>query len=117
MCHFNDTLLAAKIDAFAYVPSYNNSALKHAVAKFGPAAVSINVSPLSFKFYSHGVYHDADCCAYFIFHQSFSYSYLPLYKLYAVLDLDPPANGIRGLSLMKCVFLSWDLVASSLMAI
>ena len=62
MCHFNDTLLGAKPDAFAYVPSYNNTALKRSVAKFGPAAVSINVSPLSFKFYSHGIYHDPDCC-------------------------------------------------------
>eukprot|EP00794_Sanderia_malayensis_P004561 gene4561-5158_t len=61
VCHFNDTLLGAKPDAFAYVPRYNDSALKRSIAKYGPAAISINVSPMSFKFYSSGIYHDPDC--------------------------------------------------------
>ncbi|XP_068681166.1 uncharacterized protein [Montipora foliosa] len=50
-----------KIDAFAFVPKYNNSALKRAIAKYGPACVSINQRPLSLKFYSWGVYDNPEC--------------------------------------------------------
>ena len=50
-----------KIDAFAFVPKYNNSALKRAIAKYGPACVSINQKPLSLKFYSWGIYDNPEC--------------------------------------------------------
>ncbi|XP_067033013.1 uncharacterized protein [Acropora muricata] len=50
-----------KIDAFAFVPKYNNSALKRSIAKYGPACVSINQKPLSLKFYSWGVYDNPEC--------------------------------------------------------
>lgn len=50
-----------KIDAFAFVPKYNTSALKRAIAKYGPACVSINQKPLSLKFYSWGVYDNPEC--------------------------------------------------------
>lgn len=50
-----------KIDAFAFVPKYNNSALKRAIAKYGPVCVSINQKPLSLKFYSWGVYDNPEC--------------------------------------------------------
>ena len=60
-CHFDGTHRGAMIDAFAHVPKNNNTALKIAVAKYGPAAVSINVNPLSLKFYSWGIYDDPEC--------------------------------------------------------
>lgn len=50
-----------KIDAFAFVPKYNNSALKRAIAKYGPACVTINQKPLSLKFYSWGIYDNPEC--------------------------------------------------------
>ncbi|XP_065665108.1 uncharacterized protein LOC100201231 isoform X3 [Hydra vulgaris] len=60
-CHFNDTLFGAQIDGFSYIQPYNISALKRVVAKYGPVAVSINTKPLSFKFYSKGIYDDKEC--------------------------------------------------------
>ncbi|XP_057293045.1 uncharacterized protein LOC130621724 isoform X2 [Hydractinia symbiolongicarpus] len=60
-CHFNDTWFGAKIDGFAYIQPWNKTALKRAVAKYGPVAVSVNAAPLSFQFYSHGVYSDPKC--------------------------------------------------------
>ena len=60
-CHFNDTLRGARLDRFAYVPPKNATALKIAVARFGPAAVTINESPLTMKFYSDGIYDDPKC--------------------------------------------------------
>lgn len=50
-----------KINAFAFVPKYNNSALKRSIAKYGPACVSVNQKPLSLNFYSWGVYDNPEC--------------------------------------------------------
>ncbi|KAK3752750.1 hypothetical protein QZH41_018716 [Actinostola sp. cb2023] len=60
-CHFEGTRRGATIDAFAFVPKRNHTALKISVARFGPAAVVMNESPLSLKFYSWGIYDDKEC--------------------------------------------------------
>ncbi|XP_032230875.2 counting factor associated protein D isoform X4 [Nematostella vectensis] len=60
-CRIEGLRRAAAIDAFAFVPKYNNTALKISVARFGPAVVSINENPLSLKFYSWGLYDDPEC--------------------------------------------------------
>lgn len=71
-CHVNASLLTASIQSYTNVTSGDADALKLALYKNGPAAVSIDASHRSFVFYSHGVYYEPACgtftshwCSYF----------------------------------------------------
>ncbi|XP_069505841.1 cathepsin K-like [Ambystoma mexicanum] len=62
-CLYNPTGKAAGCAGFKEIPQGNEKALKKAVAKVGPVAVSIDASLPSFQFYSKGVYYDSSCDA------------------------------------------------------
>lgn len=51
----------ARFRGFAAVRPYDDAALMDAVARHGPIAVSIDASPLSFKFFGGGVYWSDEC--------------------------------------------------------
>uniref|UniRef100_A0A674J7Q0 Peptidase C1A papain C-terminal domain-containing protein n=1 Tax=Terrapene triunguis TaxID=2587831 RepID=A0A674J7Q0_9SAUR len=55
-CHYNSTELLANITGYV-----NVTALRAAVFKNGPVAVSIDASLKSFIFYSNGIYYDPQC--------------------------------------------------------
>ncbi|KAI3358407.1 hypothetical protein L3Q82_014831 [Scortum barcoo] len=60
-CHVNTSQLTAQIKSYTNVTSGDAEALKLALFKNGPAAVSIDASHRSFVFYSHGVYYEPAC--------------------------------------------------------
>lgn len=60
-CHLNESQLAARIQSYTNVTSGDAEALKVALFKNGPVAVSIDASHRSFVFYSHGVYFEPAC--------------------------------------------------------
>lgn len=60
-CHVNSSQLTAHIQSYTNVTSGDAEALKLALFKNGPAAVSIDASHRSFVFYSHGVYYEPAC--------------------------------------------------------
>lgn len=60
-CHFNQSLVVAKIKDYTNVTSGNQTELRIAIATKGPVAVGIDASHLSFAFYSDGVYYEKDC--------------------------------------------------------
>lgn len=60
-CNLNDSQLTAHIQSYTNVTSGDADALKVALFKNGPVAVSIDASHLSFVFYSHGVYYEPAC--------------------------------------------------------
>lgn len=60
-CHVNTSQLTAHIQSYTNVTSGDAEALKLALFKNGPAAVSIDASHRSFVFYSHGVYYEPAC--------------------------------------------------------
>uniref|UniRef100_A0A3Q2PP17 Zgc:123103 n=1 Tax=Fundulus heteroclitus TaxID=8078 RepID=A0A3Q2PP17_FUNHE len=60
-CHLNSSQLTAHIKSYTNVTSGDAEALKLALFKNGPAAVSIDASHRSFVFYSHGVYYEPAC--------------------------------------------------------
>ncbi|KAM9738220.1 digestive cysteine proteinase 1 isoform 2-T2 [Menidia menidia] len=60
-CHLNSSQLTARIQSYTNVTSGSAAALKLALFKNGPAAVSIDASHRSFVFYSHGVYYEPAC--------------------------------------------------------
>jgi len=51
----------ARFRGVAAVRPHDDAALMDAVARHGPVAVSIDASPLSFKFYGEGVYWSPEC--------------------------------------------------------
>ena len=57
----NASQLTAHIQSYTNVTSGDAEALKVALFKNGPAAVSIDASHRSFVFYSHGVYYEPAC--------------------------------------------------------
>ncbi|XP_029920021.1 digestive cysteine proteinase 1 [Myripristis murdjan] len=61
LCHVNASQLTAHIKSYTNVTSGDADALKLALFKNGPAAVSIDASHRSFVFYSHGVYYEPAC--------------------------------------------------------
>lgn len=70
-CHLNPSQLIARIQSYTNVTSGDAEALKVALFKHGPVAVSIDASHLSFVFYSNGVYYEPACgkfysCLYFL---------------------------------------------------
>ncbi|XP_068189106.1 digestive cysteine proteinase 2 isoform X1 [Antennarius striatus] len=60
-CHVNSSRLTAHIKSYTNVTSGDAEALKMALYKNGPVAVSIDASHPSFTFYSHGVYYEPAC--------------------------------------------------------
>lgn len=60
-CHVNISQLTARVKSYTNVTSGDAEALKLALYKNGPVAVSIDASHKSFVFYSHGVYYEPAC--------------------------------------------------------
>lgn len=60
-CHYNKTEHVARIDHYVNVTSGDEQALRLAIFKNGPVAVSIDAGHLSFAFYSNGVYYEPKC--------------------------------------------------------
>lgn len=60
-CHVNSSELTAQIQSYTNVTSGDALALKLALFKNGPVAVSIDASHRSFVFYSYGVYYEPAC--------------------------------------------------------
>ncbi|XP_029437294.1 cathepsin K-like isoform X2 [Rhinatrema bivittatum] len=60
-CLYNPTKMAATCRGYKEIPTGSEKALKRAVARVGPVAVSIDASLPSFHFYSKGVYYDNLC--------------------------------------------------------
>lgn len=60
-CHANSSELTAQIQSYTNVTSGDAEALKLALFKNGPVAVSIDASHRSFVFYSYGVYYEPAC--------------------------------------------------------
>lgn len=61
LCHYNTSLLTAHVKSYTNVTSGDLEALKAALYKHGPTAVSIDAAHRSFSFYSNGVYYEPDC--------------------------------------------------------
>ncbi|XP_026881924.2 digestive cysteine proteinase 1-like [Electrophorus electricus] len=61
LCHYNESTLTARVKSYTNVTSGDMEALKVALFKNGPAAVSIDASHRSFTFYSNGVYYEPSC--------------------------------------------------------
>lgn len=61
LCHLNSSQLIAPIQSYTNVTSGSIEALKLALFKNGPVAVSIDASHRSFVFYSNGVYYEPAC--------------------------------------------------------
>ncbi|KAM6958953.1 digestive cysteine proteinase 1 [Aplochiton taeniatus] len=61
LCHLNSSQLTARIQSYTNVTSGSGEALKLALFKNGPVAVSIDASHRSFVFYSNGVYYEPAC--------------------------------------------------------
>ncbi|XP_069479013.1 digestive cysteine proteinase 2-like [Ambystoma mexicanum] len=60
-CHYNHSEMTANITGYTNVTSGNVTALKTAIFKRGPVAVSIDAAHKSFAFYSNGVYYEPEC--------------------------------------------------------
>lgn len=67
LCHYNASLLTAHVKSYTNVTSGDLEALKAALYKYGPTAVSIDAAHRSFVFYSNGVYYEPDCSKLFFF--------------------------------------------------
>ncbi|XP_047663956.1 digestive cysteine proteinase 2-like isoform X2 [Tachysurus fulvidraco] len=61
LCHYNTSSLTAHVKSYTNVTSGDLEALKAALYKYGPNAVSIDAAHRSFSFYSDGVYYEPDC--------------------------------------------------------
>lgn len=61
LCHYNQSEMLAKITGYVNVTSGNITAVKAAIYKHGPVAVSIDASHRTFSFYSNGVYYEPKC--------------------------------------------------------
>ncbi|XP_067399459.1 digestive cysteine proteinase 1-like [Emydura macquarii macquarii] len=60
-CRYNASQLLARLTGYVNIPPGNVTAMKAAVFKRGPVAVSIDASAKSFLFYASGVYHEPRC--------------------------------------------------------
>jgi len=60
-CHEGDVSSGVTVQAYVNVTAYSESALQDAVATLGPVAVAIDASHPSFRFYTSGVYYEAQC--------------------------------------------------------
>lgn len=61
LCHYDKTSLLARVNSYTNVTSGDIVALKAAIFKFGPVAVSIDAAHRSFAFYTNGVYYEPAC--------------------------------------------------------
>ncbi|KFU93794.1 Digestive cysteine proteinase 2, partial [Chaetura pelagica] len=61
LCHYNQSEMLAKITGYVNVTSGNITAVKAAIYKHGPVAVSIDASHRTFSFYSNGIYYEPKC--------------------------------------------------------
>lgn len=61
LCHYNQSEMLAKITGYVNVTSGNITAVKTAIYKHGPVAVSIDASHKTFSFYSNGIYYEPKC--------------------------------------------------------
>ena len=60
-CHPEQAVIGATVTGYVNVTSGNETALKIAIAQYGPIAVGIDAAHLSLVFYSHGVYYEPEC--------------------------------------------------------
>ncbi|KAM9775639.1 digestive cysteine proteinase 2-like [Syngnathus typhle] len=60
-CHANASQLTAHVHSYTNVTSGDADALRLALFKNGPVAISIDAGHRSFVFYSHGVYYEPAC--------------------------------------------------------
>ncbi|NXJ87170.1 CATK protein, partial [Trogon melanurus] len=60
-CMYNSSGKAANCSGYQEIPKGNEMALKKAVGTMGPVSVGINASPMTFQFYSRGIYYDPTC--------------------------------------------------------
>ncbi|XP_019731833.1 digestive cysteine proteinase 2 [Hippocampus comes] len=60
-CHANASQLTAQVQDYTNVTSGDAEALRLALFKNGPVAISIDAAHRSFVFYSHGVYYEPAC--------------------------------------------------------
>ncbi|XP_076864996.1 digestive cysteine proteinase 2 [Brachyhypopomus gauderio] len=61
LCHYNESLMVARVKSYTNVTSGDVEALKVALFKQGPIAVGIDAAHRSFTFYSNGVYYEPAC--------------------------------------------------------
>lgn len=61
LCHYDKSSMVAQLTGYTNVTSGDILALKAAIFKFGPVAVSIDAAHRSFAFYSNGVYYEPEC--------------------------------------------------------
>lgn len=61
LCHYNQSEMLGKITGYVNVTSGNITAVKAAIYKHGPVAVSIDASHKTFSFYSNGIYYEPKC--------------------------------------------------------
>lgn len=74
----NTSQLTAQIQSYTNVTSGDAEALKLALFKRGPVAVSIDASHRSFVFYSNGVYYEPACGKFIRAHTFYSFPSLSI---------------------------------------
>ncbi|CAH0391631.1 unnamed protein product [Bemisia tabaci] len=67
-CQFKKDKAVVRVISWAVLPPRDEHALKVAVWKVGPIAVSLNASPATFQLYHSGVYDDPECSSDFVNH-------------------------------------------------
>ena len=60
-CAKEDGCDVVKFKRVVTVKKKDAEALKHGLAKFGPASIAISASRKTLKFYNSGIYDDEDC--------------------------------------------------------
>lgn len=60
-CQFDRQKVQGKTTGFVVINSQDDTSLKDAIANVGPIASVMDGSPVSFQFYSHGIYDSKDC--------------------------------------------------------
>lgn len=60
-CHDKTTKKSVQIKGFYNVTTNDPKEMQLALFKYGPLSISVDASPKTFTFYSHGVYYDKKC--------------------------------------------------------
>ena len=63
-CSKKENCTMLQIESFGDIEKNNSTALKIALATYGPVSVEVNTDPKTFKFYKDGVYDDTSCGKY-----------------------------------------------------